>query len=88
MIADNEILAAALLGYEAELAKLELKVADIRTRLGVRSPGRPKREAPTEGTTPASAPTKRKMSAAGRKRIAAAQRRRWAAVKKSKRAAA
>jgi hypothetical protein len=88
MIADNEILAAALLGYEAELGKLEQKITDIRTRLGIRLPGRPRREASTEGTAVASAPTKRKVSAVARKRMAAAQRRRWAAAKKSKKAAA
>jgi hypothetical protein len=79
MIVDNEILTAALLGYKAELAKLELKMIDIRTRLGVSVPGRPRREAPTEGTIPASVPTKRKVSASARKRMAAAQRKRWAA---------
>jgi hypothetical protein len=79
MIADNEILAAALLGYKAELAKLEQRITDIRARLSVKSPGRPRREAPTEGITPASASAKRKVSAATRKRMAAAQQKRWAA---------
>jgi hypothetical protein len=79
MISDNEVLAAALLGYEAELAKVKQKIIDIRSHLGVRPPGRPRRDATTEGTTADFGPAKRKVSAAARDRMAAAQRKRWAA---------
>jgi hypothetical protein len=88
MIIDNETLAAALLGYEAELAKIEQKRLEIRTLLGIRSPGRPRIEVSPHETTPVSTQTRRKMSASTKKRMAAAQRRRWAAVKASKNAAA
>jgi hypothetical protein len=80
MTIDKEVLTAALLGYEAERAKIERKMLDIRALLGIRPPGRPKSDAPAA----ASVPAKRQVSAAGRKRMAAAQRKRWAAVKKAK----
>jgi hypothetical protein len=73
---DNNFLAMALLGYEAQITKIKAAIAGIQAKLGHRSPGRPR--AATDGAAPA----KRVMSAAGRRRIAAAQRKRWAAVKK------
>jgi hypothetical protein len=74
---DNSLLAMALVGYEAEIGKINAAIREIQAKLGHRAPGRPK--AATDGAAPA----KRVMSAAGRKRIAAAQRKRWAVVRKS-----
>jgi hypothetical protein len=70
---NNDLLAMALIGYEAEITKINSAIAEIRARLGEQAVG-------GDGQ-PAS--KKRTMSAAGRRRIAAAQRKRWAAVKKS-----
>jgi hypothetical protein len=69
---DNDLLSMALVGYEAQRAKIDTAIAEIQAKLG-RAPGTPTQ----------SAPKKHRMSAAARKRIAAAQRKRWAAVKKS-----
>ena len=76
---DHTILEMAIVGYQRELEKLSAKIAEIKSRLGQRGPGRPK-SAATE-TSPAG--TRRNgLSAAARARIAAAQRARWAAYRK------
>jgi hypothetical protein len=65
-----ELLAAALQGLEAQRARLDAHIAEVRRMLGAR----PQKPAPP----PAARKPKRKMSAAGRKRIAEATRKRWA----------
>lgn len=71
MITDQEILKAALLGLQSQIATIEAKMAEIRARLG------------GDLAPPAvEAPKKRTMSAAGRKAISEASKRRWAAQKK------
>ena len=70
---DQDLLAMALIGYEAEIGKINAAIAEIRARLGEQAGG-------ADGQP---APKKRTMSAAGRRHIAAAQRRRWAELKKS-----
>jgi len=75
---DQDLLAAALIGYEAEIGRINAAIAEIRAKLGTRAvapDGQP-------------APQKRTMSAAGRRHIAAAQRKRWAAMKKQVRSTA
>ena len=74
---DNDLLAMALVGYEAQKAKINAAIGHIQAQLGHRGPARPK------AATDDAAPIKRTMSAAARRRIAAAQRKRWAAVRKS-----
>jgi hypothetical protein len=74
---DKTLLAMALVGYEAQIAKIKAAIGEIHAKLGHRGSRRP------TVTKDVAAPTKRTMSAAGRRRIAAAQRKRWAAVKKS-----
>ena len=73
---DQDLLAMALVGYEAQKAKINAAIAEIQAQLGHRGPGRPRVAA--DGAAPA----QRVMSAAARRRIAAAQRKRWAAVRK------
>ena len=70
----NEILAAAIEGFQAQKQRLDAQIAELRQLL-------------TGGSVePAAAPEpmrkRRKMSAAARQRIAEAQRKRWAAAKK------
>ena len=77
--ADNDLLAMALVGYEAEKAKIDGAIKEIQAQLGHRGPGRPK--AAADGTA---APAKRVLSASARRKIAAAQRKRWAAIRKGK----
>ena len=78
-VLDRDILEMALVGYEAEKARLAGAIAMIQAQLGHRGPGRPK------VGSDVSAPAPRKgMSAAARKRIAAAQKKRWAAYRKEK----
>src|SRR5207249_9092927 len=79
---DQDFLAMALVGYEAQMAKIDAAIKDIQAQLGHQGPGRPRVAA--DGA----APRKRTMSVAARKRIGAAQRKRWAAVRKGKSAAA
>jgi hypothetical protein len=69
---------AALVGYEQQLQQIEMKMAELRRKLGK----------PVAGPSPVkkavkAAPRKHRMSAEGRARIAAAQRARWAKAKKS-----
>jgi hypothetical protein len=70
---DHSTLEMALVGYEAELQKIEGAMAAIRKQLGIRGNGA--RVMPTGVRTNG----RRQMSAAARKRIAAAQLKRWAA---------
>jgi hypothetical protein len=72
---DKTLLAMALVGYEAQIAKIDAAIREIQARLGHQGPGRPR-------VVDGAAPAKHTMSAAGRRRIAAAQRARWAAAKK------
>ena len=71
-----EILTAALQGLEAQRARLDAHIAEVRRMLGDRA---------QQPVARADAPRpKRKMSAAGRKRIAAAQKERWAEYHRQK----
>ena len=75
-----EILAAALQGLEAQWARLDAHLAEVRRMLGGRA---------QPATAPAEAPKrKRKMSAAGRRRMAEAAKKRWAEYRRKKAEAA
>ena len=71
---DNDILAAAIEGFEAQKKRIDAQIAEIRQQLtgggaepaATAEPGR----------------KRRKVSAAGRKRMAEAQQKRWAQAKK------
>jgi hypothetical protein len=70
----NEIVTAAIKGFEEQKREIDVQIAELRVFLS---------GAPTEAA-PAPAPEKparRKVSAAGRKAMAEAQRKRWAAAK-------
>lgn len=74
-----EVLTAALEGLQAQRARLEGQIADVRRMLGTRRGRPPKHQA--EGA-PALAPRmRRKLSAAARRRMSEAQKKRWAAVR-------
>jgi len=73
--ADQQLLAMALLGYEAQKAKLDAAIADIQAELG---------QGASSARSEPPICRKRTMSAAGRRRIAAAQRKRWAAIHNAK----
>lgn len=77
--ADNDLLAMALVGYEAQKAKITEVIKDIQSQLGQRGPGRP-----TATADGAVTPAKRVLSASARRKIAAAQKKRRAALRKSK----
>jgi hypothetical protein len=72
---DNEMLAAAIEGFEAQKKRIDAQILEIRQLLtgGSAEPA----------ATPGPGRKRRKVSAAGRKRMAEAQRKRWAAKKKS-----
>ena len=70
----NEIIIAAIEGFEAQKFRIDSQIADLR---GMLDGNRPE---PAVGSEPKK--VRRKMSAAARKRIAAAQRKRWAEAKK------
>jgi hypothetical protein len=65
---DNDILEAALIGYEHQRKEIETKIEQIRAHLGGHV-------TPNGKTAPG---RKRTFSAATRKRMAAAQQKRWA----------
>ena len=66
----NEIIDAAILGFEQKKRRLDAQIAELRT---LRPGG--------NETVPVSRRPRRKMSAATRKAMAEAQRKRWAALK-------
>ena len=71
----NEIISAAILGFEGQKKQIDDQIAELRSMLS----GVP---AETAVTPEEGAPRKRKkFSAAARKRMAEAQRARWAAIK-------
>jgi hypothetical protein len=72
----SEIITAAIEGFEAQKARLDAQISELRATLS------------GEPVTPAATPKgpklkRRKMSAAARARMAEAQRKRWAAVRKA-----
>jgi hypothetical protein len=71
----NEILQAAIDGFEAQKQRIDAQIAALRQSMSG-APEEPAAAAPPSGRK------RRKMSAAGRKRIAEAQRKRWAGIKK------
>jgi len=81
-IANHELLAAALIGYQHQLEQIDAKIAGIRAQLG-HAPASPASPAAASGPRP-----KRHISAEGRARIAAAQRARWAKSRKKAKGAA
>jgi hypothetical protein len=70
----DEILAAALEGYEAQKTRIDAQIAEIRNMLG----GRHTAAAASEAGKP-----KRKVSASARRRMARAQKLRWKKIKQS-----
>jgi hypothetical protein len=75
---DNEVLEAALIGFQHLRDQVEQKIAALRSQIGA-PPAR--RLGLSHKAAAESAPKKRTMSAAARKRIALAQKKRWAAYK-------
>ena len=69
----NEIIAAAVEGYEAQKIRIDGKIAELRAML----PG----GSPEAAAVPEAPARKRKISAAARRRMAIAQKKRWAAIK-------
>jgi hypothetical protein len=82
---ETEVLEAALIGLGHQCSQLDEKMAELRTRLGIRGGGvRVSSVAVTlssDGVAPLAGPRRGRMSAAGRRRIAEAQRKRWAALR-------
>ena len=70
----DDILSAALVGFEAEKNRIEAKIAEIRQMLG----GSTKRAAPTDTGKP-----RKKRSAAVRRKMALAQKARYAKLKQA-----
>lgn len=70
----NEILAAAIEGFEAQKMRIDGQIAELRRMLTGGSAEVPATPRPKQGN--------RKLSAAARKRIGDAQRKRWAATRK------
>jgi hypothetical protein len=71
----SEIITAAIAGFEAQKAQIEVQIAELRALLtGDSGEADSAPAAPRRG--------RRKMSAAARKRIGDAQRKRWAESKK------
>jgi len=74
---DAELLVAALAGYEETRRQIEIRIAELRQRVGNARPL-------TFQTTVLRPPRKHVISAGGRARIAAAQKKRWKAAKNAK----
>ena len=69
----NEVIEAAIAGFEGQRQHIDAKIAELRAML---NGGHASPEAKPEAT-----PTKRKFSAAALKRMREAQQRRWAKVR-------
>ena len=70
----NEILTAAILGFESQKTKIDAQIAELRVLLAGGSP--------EAAATPEAAPRKRsRFSAATRRKMALAQKARWAKIK-------
>jgi hypothetical protein len=71
---NTEILTAAIEGFEAQKARIDAQIADLRAMLS---------GGPARATATPEAPTRKrkKFSAASRRKMAMAQRARWAAIK-------
>jgi hypothetical protein len=78
MIKDRDILEAAILGYQAQISRIEGKIAAIKQQLAGSSPARDGGggEVPTPHVKPRKA--RKKLSAKARKAIGAATKKRWA----------
>jgi hypothetical protein len=74
-IPTNELLAAALIGYQAKLASINEKIQEIRSEIG----GSGKVAVVSHSATPTPTGKRSTMSAAAKTRIAAAQKKRWKA---------
>ncbi len=70
----NEILAAAIEGFQAQKQRLDAQIAELRQLLTGGSP--------EPAATPEPTRKRGKMSAAARQRMVEAQRKRWASAKK------
>ena len=82
----NDIIQAAIDGYEAQKVRIDASLAELRAMLS----GAPASKAPVPALAAVAQPgkKKRRLSAAGRKAIADAARKRWAAFNAAKKAAA
>jgi hypothetical protein len=70
----NEIIAAAILGFEEQKRHIDTKIAELRAML-------PGGTAETAATPEAPTRKRKKFSAASRRKMAMAQRARWAKIK-------
>src|SRR3954452_24573526 len=70
----NEIITAAIAGFEQQKQQIDAQIAELRATLSGGAPSPASAEEPAKRK-------RRKMSAAGRARIAEAQRQRWAGPK-------
>ena len=75
----NEIILAAIDGYEAQKTRIDEKISELRAMLAGTSDRIAATRVPTRGK-------RRKMSAAGRKAISEATKKRWAAFHAAKKA--
>jgi hypothetical protein len=71
----DELLTAALAGYQAELDRIDVKMGEIRSLLGDGTNDR--------AVTSDNGRHRRKFTAAARKRMQAAQKRRWLKIKEA-----
>src|SRR6266566_4363432 len=70
----NEILTAAIDGFEAQKKRLDAQIGELRAMLSGNSTG-------PAASSESPAPKRRKFSAATRRRMKEAQQKRWAAIK-------
>ena len=73
----DEILRAALTGYQLQMDQVSAKIAEIENMLGLTVPLRGRKPSAKTATSKPAKKQKHKMSAAGRHAISIAQRLRW-----------
>jgi hypothetical protein len=78
----RRLLELALKGLQADRAKLDEEIAEIKRELGNRTEGVNTQEARTAAAAPPAARKRRRMSAEARKKISEAMKRRYAEMRR------
>jgi hypothetical protein len=76
----NEMISAAILGFEQQRAELGTRIAELKKMLGGGAHVPAAKAAAATTAAPAKTRKRRKLSAAGRKAISDAAKKRWAQI--------
>jgi hypothetical protein len=81
----NQLLQAAILGWETQVHQIQENIATAKQQLNGKAQGGEEEESPTPPLVKMKRKKKRRLSPEGRANIVAAMKKRWAAKKKAER---